>query len=52
MATYDFDESTPGNGYRSFVVFVQACFKHALELCNYVAVNKDSIIFRKGIYVK
>lgn len=52
MGLYDFDDQTPGNGYRSFVIIAQISIKHALQLCNYVAVNKDFIIFRKGLYVK
>lgn len=52
MQLYDFDENIPGNGYRSFVVIAQASFKHAIQLCKYVALNKDSLIFRKGVYTK
>ncbi|EEB14239.1 Hormone-sensitive lipase, putative [Pediculus humanus corporis] len=52
MSDFDFDEKTPGNGYRSFVAVVHSSFKHAFELSNYIAANKDSIIFRKGFYVK
>lgn len=49
---YDFDEKTPGNGYRSFIVVMDCCIRHTLKLCRYIIENRSSMLFRKGLYMK
>ncbi|KAJ6634788.1 Hormone-sensitive lipase [Pseudolycoriella hygida] len=49
---YDFDEVTPGNGYRSFLLVVRACIKHSLKLSSYIMQNRSSLLFRKSMYMK
>lgn len=49
---YDFDENTPGNGFRSFLYVVECCIKTTLKLSRYVMENRGSILFRKNVYVK
>lgn len=49
---YDFDENTPGNGFRSFLYVVDSCVKTTLKLARYVMENRGTILFRKAIYVK
>lgn len=48
----DLDEETPGNGYRSFLYVTDCAIKHGIKLCRYVMENRNSLLFRKGIYVK
>lgn len=50
--SYDFDEHTPGNGYRSFVFVMESSVKHSIKLCRYIMENRNSLLFRTGIYVK
>lgn len=45
---YDFDEETPGNGFRSFLVVVDASVSYGLQLCHKVCLKRDKIMFRKG----
>lgn len=49
---YDFDEQTPGNGYRSFVVAVRCCVRHSIKICRHGVENRNSLLFRKALYVK
>ncbi|XP_065076519.1 hormone-sensitive lipase [Ochlerotatus camptorhynchus] len=49
---YDFDEDTPGNGFRSFLYVVDSCVKTTLKLARYVMENRGTILFRKTVYVK
>lgn len=49
---YDFDETTPANGYRSFVKAVQACINHTVKVCKYIAQNRSYLLFRKNMYMK
>lgn len=47
---FDFDNDTPGNGYRSYLIVI----KRAIELCininERVLQKKDSVLFRKGYF--
>lgn len=47
---FDFDENTPGNGYKSYLLVI----KKAIELCinvnERVLQKKDSLLFRKGYF--
>lgn len=49
---YDFDENTPGNGYRSFVNIVDTFIIHGLKLAREVGSSKNNIFFRKAVYMK
>lgn len=49
---YDFDENTPGNGYRSFVDIVDTFVIHGMKLAREVAASKNNIFFRKAVYMK
>lgn len=49
---YDFDETTPSNGYRSFISIYKAAAKYCLKVSTYIYENKKKLLFRKQIYVK
>ncbi|XP_072931144.1 hormone-sensitive lipase isoform X2 [Epargyreus clarus] len=49
---YDFDNKSPGNGYRSFVSVVDSCVLHGLKLSRQVCTGRDALLFRKGYFVK
>ncbi|CAB1412466.1 unnamed protein product [Pleuronectes platessa] len=43
---YDFDEETPGNGYRTLVKVLQACLLHIINKGRYIADNCNGAFFR------
>ncbi|XP_017867571.1 PREDICTED: hormone-sensitive lipase [Drosophila arizonae] len=49
---YDFDESTPGNGYRSFIYVTNACIDHGLSICQHLLATRATLFFRKKFYMK
>ncbi|XP_061718416.1 hormone-sensitive lipase [Cydia pomonella] len=49
---YDFDATSPGNGYRSFVSVVDSCVLHGLKLSRQVCTGRDALLFRKGYFVR
>jgi hormone-sensitive lipase len=49
---FDFDEDTPGNGYRSFVSAVDMCVQHGVKLNRLVCDSRDSFLFRKSFYMR
>lgn len=49
---YDFDEQTPGNGYRSIVKITHEYIKHTVKVGKYIAENRSNLLFRKKTYVK
>lgn len=49
---YDFDPNTPGNGYRSFTNIVQQAILCVFDLCKQVCTGRDSLLFRKGHFVR
>lgn len=49
---YDFDEKTPGNGYRSFIKLFDCAISHTLKIVKYVTQNRSSLLFRKNNYTK
>lgn len=49
---FDFDEDTPGNGYRSLVSVVDMCVQHGVKLSRLVYVNRYSFLFRKTFYMR
>ncbi|XP_067012042.2 hormone-sensitive lipase isoform X2 [Anabrus simplex] len=50
--SFDFDEKSPGNGYRSFVAVVDMCVVHGVKLSRQVVDNRDSFLFRKSFYMR
>lgn len=51
-SVYDFDATTPGNGYRSFIKIVDCAINHTLKIVKYVTENRSSLLFRKNNYTK
>ncbi|KAH8401709.1 hypothetical protein KR009_007440 [Drosophila setifemur] len=49
---YDFDEHTPGNGYRSFVYVTNACVSHGISICRQLSSTRSALFFRKKFYMK
>lgn len=49
---FDFDESTPGNGYRSYVRVVKLALKYAIDLNQKVLYKRSSLLFRKNVLTK
>lgn len=49
---YDFDEKTPGNGYRSFVYIFKCAVIHTEKTCTFITENRASLLFRKSLYMK
>lgn len=49
---YDFNQNTPGNGYRSFVTVVDAFILFGDKICQQISKNKTSYFFRKSTYLK
>ncbi|XP_012533531.1 hormone-sensitive lipase isoform X2 [Monomorium pharaonis] len=49
---FDFDEDTPGNGYRSFLSLVDKCIMYSGLVCRQMYHQKDSVFFRKSYYMK
>lgn len=49
---YDFDENTPGNGFRSFANIVQQAILCVFDLCKQICTGRDSLLFRKGHFVR
>ncbi|CAL9690760.1 unnamed protein product [Knipowitschia caucasica] len=43
---YDFDEQTPGNGYRSLVKVLLSCLLHIINKARYVSSNLRGAFFR------
>ncbi|CAG0883655.1 unnamed protein product [Darwinula stevensoni] len=44
---FDFDSKVRGNGYRSFVMVVDACLVHCAELSRTICTKRDSTFFQK-----
>uniref|UniRef100_A0A1I8PMQ6 Hormone-sensitive lipase n=1 Tax=Stomoxys calcitrans TaxID=35570 RepID=A0A1I8PMQ6_STOCA len=51
-SNYDFDESTPGNGYRSFISVADSCIDYGLTICKNLSNSKSTLFFRKKSYMK
>lgn len=49
---YDFDEQTPGNGYRSFIYVTNACISHGSNICRQLLAFRSTLFFRKKFYMK
>lgn len=44
---YDFDDVTPGNGYRSFIRIHNCAISHTFKIVKYITENRASLLFRK-----
>lgn len=49
---YDFDEKTPGNGYRSSIKLFDCAINHTLKIVKYVTQKRSTLLFRKNNYTK
>lgn len=49
---FDFDEQTPGNGFRSFLVLIDKCIVNLRSVCHEIYCQKDSIFFRKSYHTR
>lgn len=49
---FDFDEQTPGNGYRSFLVLIDKCIVYSRSVCHHIYCQKDSMFFRKSYQMR
>lgn len=45
---YDFDESTPGNGYHSWIYVYTSAIRRTLAICRHVREKRESFLFRKA----
>lgn len=52
MHEYDFDEHTPGNGYRSFVNVTGACIEYGVKILENLTATRSTMFFRKKFYMK
>lgn len=52
MHKFDFNENTPGNGYRSFISIVEGAIIYALDLALKIQQKRDSVLFRKTSLTK
>lgn len=50
--SYDLDEQSPGNGYRSFVFVVEKAINKLLQFCENVKDNREKIFYRHSFYEK
>lgn len=51
-AAYDFDENTPGNGYRSYVTMVDNFVVYGIKINRQVCQSRNSYFFRRGTALK
>lgn len=49
---YDFDEETPGNGYRSFVDIFDSAVNETIKICSVLIRNREKLLFRPDNYAK
>lgn len=52
VARYDYDENTPGNGYRTFLKIFESILESSIQLNQKIGSKSDSVLFRKGFYTK
>ncbi|XP_057651044.1 hormone-sensitive lipase isoform X2 [Diorhabda carinulata] len=52
MHYFDFDENTPGNGYRSFLLVLDLAIQMAIDCSEKVLQKRDSTFFRKTYLTK
>lgn len=49
---YDFDNETPGNGYRSFVDIFSSAITKTTKICQQLIKNREKILFSEIYYTK
>ncbi|XP_072760685.1 hormone-sensitive lipase-like isoform X2 [Anoplolepis gracilipes] len=49
---FDFDEETPGNGYRSFLTMVDKCIMYSEKICQKIYRQRNSMFSRKSRHIK
>lgn len=49
---YDYDEKTPGNGYRSFILVFTDAVQYTEKVCKSITEKRGSFFFRKSFYAK
>lgn len=49
---YDFDQKSPGNGYRTFVYVYESAIKRVVKLSTQIEAKRENIWFRKSFYEK
>lgn len=49
---FDFDEHTPGNGYRSFLKVANSAIDYGAQLSKKVSSTRTSTLFRKTTFTK
>lgn len=49
---FDFDEKTPGNGYRSFLSIVDKCIMHCEKVCRRIYRQRNFMFFRRSRHIK
>lgn len=49
---FDFDENTPGNGYRSYINVFSIAVKYAIDLSQKIMWRRSSLLFRKTVLTK
>lgn len=52
VSTYDFDEVTKGNGFRSFLEAVNSALVQSIQLNSRMCSKRDSVLFRKSLLTK
>lgn len=49
---YDFEEQSPGNGYRSYDFLVHKALSATAEVLRKLKENRENVFFRKSFYKK
>ncbi|XP_023210815.1 hormone-sensitive lipase-like [Centruroides sculpturatus] len=52
VMNFDFDEKTPGNGYRSYLYILNSHLNSCWKLCKTLVMHRESIFFRSEHYLK
>ena len=49
---YDFDENTPGNGYRGYCYTLNSAVKYLENVCKKIYKSRSSFFFQTSFYLK
>lgn len=49
---YDFDEKTPGNGFRSFLIVFNSAVVYIQRVCNDIKDKREKFFFRRILHEK
>lgn len=50
--SYDLKNTSPGNGFRSFIFIFERCFSECYNFCKDLSSARKSYFFRAGTYIK